>query len=281
MVNPIIDVQHLDYRYPQQAADQLTLHDISFTVMPGEWVAIVGHNGSGKSTLAKNLNGLLAPAAGTIKIDGQVLSEATVWDIRKEIGMVFQNPDNQFVGATVEDDVAFSLENQGIPRPEMLTRVKTALAQVNMQDFATREPARLSGGQKQRVALAGMIAARPQILILDEATSMLDPRGRQEVLATIREMKANSELTVLSITHDIDEAASANRVLVINDGRLKEEGTPAEIFQHGEALIKMGLDMPYAERLKAALKRQGLQVPTKYLTEKGMADWLWQLRSNK
>ena len=194
--------------------------------------------------------------------------------------MVFQNPDNQFVGATVADDVAFSLENQGVPRPEMLTRVQAALEQVNMQDFATREPARLSGGQKQRVALAGMIAARPQILILDEATSMLDPRGRQEVLTTIRDMKANSALTVLSITHDIDEAASANRVLVINDGEVKEEG-PAEIFQHGEALIKMGLDMPYAERLKAALKRQGVQVPTQYLTEKGMADWLWQLRSNK
>ncbi|KZT81170.1 ATPase component of ral energizing moduleof ECF transporter [Lactiplantibacillus plantarum] len=281
MVSPIIDVKHLDYRYPQQATEQLTLHDISFTVMPGEWVAIVGHNGSGKSTLAKNLNGLLAPAAGTITVDGQVLSEETVWDIRRKIGMVFQNPDNQFVGATVADDVAFSLENQGVPRSEMLTRVQAALEQVNMQDFATREPARLSGGQKQRVALAGMIAARPQILILDEATSMLDPRGRQEVLTTIRDMKANSALTVLSITHDIDEAASANRVLVINDGEVKEEGTPAEIFQHAEALIKMGLDMPYAERLKAALKRQGVQVPTQYLTEKGMADWLWQLRSNK
>jgi len=280
-VSSIIDVEHLNYRYPQQAADELTLRDISFTVAPGEWVAIVGHNGSGKSTLAKNLNGLLAPASGKITVDGQVLSEDTVWDIRTKIGMVFQNPDNQFVGATVADDVAFSLENQGIPRDEMLERVASALKQVDMENFATREPARLSGGQKQRVALAGMIAAQPQILILDEATSMLDPRGRQEVLATIRQMKAASALTVLSITHDIDEAASANRVLVINDGELKEEGTPAEIFQHGEELIKMGLDMPYAERLKAALKRQGMQVPATYLTEKGMADWLWQLRSNK
>ena len=280
-MSPIIDVAHLNYRYPQQAQDELTLRDISFSVAAGEWVAIVGHNGSGKSTLAKNLNGLLAPAAGTITVDGQVLSEKTVWDIRKKIGMVFQNPDNQFVGATVADDVAFGLENQGIERSEMLTRVTAALKQVNMQDFMTREPARLSGGQKQRVALACMIAARPQILILDEATSMLDPRGREEVLATIRQMKAASALTVLSITHDIDEAASANRVLVVNDGQLKEEGTPAEIFQHGEDLIKMGLDMPYAERLKAALKRQGVQVPSEYLTEKGMADWLWQLRSNK
>ncbi|AVK64749.1 energy-coupling factor ABC transporter ATP-binding protein [Lactobacillus sp. CBA3606] len=277
----MIDVAHLDYRYPQQSADDLTLKDISFSVAAGEWLAIVGHNGSGKSTLAKNLNGLLAPAAGKITIDGQVLSETTVWDIRKKIGMVFQNPDNQFVGATVADDVAFSLENQGVPRPEMLERVATALAQVGMSDFATREPARLSGGQKQRVALAGMIAARPQILILDEATSMLDPRGRYDVLQTIRQMKAQSNLTVLSITHDIDEAANANRVLVVNDGQLVEEGTPAEIFQHGPALIKMGLDMPYAERLKAALKRQGVQVPTAYLTEKGMADWLWQLISNK
>ncbi|MFD1421709.1 energy-coupling factor ABC transporter ATP-binding protein [Lactiplantibacillus songbeiensis] len=281
MVSQIIDVEHLNYRYPQQAADQLTLTDISFTVAAGEWVAIVGHNGSGKSTLAKNLNGLLAPVSGKITIDGQVLSEQTVWDIRRKIGMVFQNPDNQFVGATVEDDVAFSLENQGIPRDEMLSRVAEALAQVDMQDFATREPARLSGGQKQRVALAGMIAARPQILILDEATSMLDPEGRAEVLQTIRQMKADSDLTVLSITHDIDEAANANRVLVVNDGHLVEEGTPAEIFQHGPALIKMGLDMPYPERLKAALARLGVQVPATYLTEKGMADWLWQLRSNK
>ncbi|KRO11514.1 energy-coupling factor ABC transporter ATP-binding protein [Lactiplantibacillus xiangfangensis] len=281
MVRPIIDVEHLNYRYPQQAKDQLTLRDVSFSVDAGEWVAIVGHNGSGKSTLAKNLNGLLAPASGKITVDGDVLSEKTVWEIRKKIGMVFQNPDNQFVGATVADDVAFGLENQGVARDEMLRRVPAALKLVNMQDFATREPARLSGGQKQRVALAGMIAARPQILILDEATSMLDPRGREEVLATIRQMKATSDLTVLSITHDIDEAASANRILVVNDGEVKEEGTPAEIFRHGEALIKMGLDMPYAERLKAALKRRNVQVPATYLTEKGMADWLWQLRSNK
>ncbi len=281
MVRPIIDVEHLNYRYPQQAKDQLTLRDVSFSVDAGEWVAIVGHNGSGKSTLAKNLNGLLAPASGRITVDGDVLSEKTVWEIRKKIGMVFQNPDNQFVGATVADDVAFGLENQGVARDEMLRRVPAALKLVNMQDFATREPARLSGGQKQRVALAGMIAARPQILILDEATSMLDPRGREEVLATIRQMKATSDLTVLSITHDIDEAASANRILVVNDGEVKEEGTPAEIFRHGEALIKMGLDMPYAERLKAALKRRNVQVPATYLTEKGMADWLWQLRSNK
>ncbi|VDG17664.1 energy-coupling factor ABC transporter ATP-binding protein [Lactobacillus sp.] [Lactiplantibacillus mudanjiangensis] len=280
-MSQIINVEHLNYRYPQQDTDALTLTDVSFSVAAGEWVAIVGHNGSGKSTLAKNLNGLLAPVSGQITIDGQVLSEDTVWDIRRKIGMVFQNPDNQFVGATVADDVAFSLENQGIPRETMLKRVDEALAQVDMSAFKTREPARLSGGQKQRVALAGMIAARPKILILDEATSMLDPEGRAEVLATIRQMKADSDLTVLSITHDIDEAASANRVLVVNDGQLVEEGTPAEIFEHGPALIKMGLDMPYPERLKAALKRQGVTVPTTYLTEKGMADWLWQLISNK
>nr|WP_137628239.1 energy-coupling factor ABC transporter ATP-binding protein [Lactiplantibacillus daowaiensis] len=280
-MSQIINVEHLNYRYPQQSESELTLHDVSFSVTAGEWVAIVGHNGSGKSTLAKNLNGLLAPVSGKITVDGQVLTEDTVWDIRRKIGMVFQNPDNQFVGATVADDVAFSLENQGVPRDEMLKRVADALAQVNMSAFATREPARLSGGQKQRVALAGMIAARPKILILDESTSMLDPEGRADVLATIRQMKADSDLTVLSITHDIDEAASANRVLVVNDGELVEEGTPAEIFQHGPALIKMGLDMPYPERLKAALKRQGVTVPATYLTEKGMADWLWQLISNK
>ena len=191
------------------------------------------------------------------------------------VGMVFQNPDNQFVGATVEDDVAFGLENQGVEREEMQRRVKDALEKVKMQDFATREPARLSGGQKQRVAIAGVVALRPDIIILDEATSMLDPEGRDDVIATIRKIKEESDLTVISITHDIDEAASANRILVMREGELFREGTPEEIFSEGPELVSLGLDLPFPEKLKAALKERGIKVPANYLDEEGMMDWLW------
>ena len=197
------------------------------------------------------------------------------------VGMVFQNPDNQFVGSTVEDDVAFGLENQGIPRDEMLVRVEDALQQVRMSDFKQREPARLSGGQKQRVAIAGVVALRPDIIILDEATSMLDPEGREEVISTIKKIKDQNNLTVLSITHDIDEAANANRILVMQEGRLVKEGSPAEIFSAGEKLIELGLDLPFPEKLKAALKERGVAVPEEYLTEEGMVDWLWTSVLNK
>lgn len=191
------------------------------------------------------------------------------------VGMVFQNPDNQFVGATVEDDVAFGLENQGIERSEMQRRVQDALEKVKMQEFATREPARLSGGQKQRVAIAGVVALRPDIIILDEATSMLDPEGRDDVIATIRKIKEESDLTVISITHDIDEAASANRILVMRDGELYQEGSPDEIFSAGPELVSLGLDLPFPEKLKSALKDRGINVPANYLDEEGMMDWLW------
>ncbi len=197
------------------------------------------------------------------------------------VGMVFQNPDNQFVGSTVEDDVAFGLENQGIPREEMLIRVKDALEKVRMAEFATREPARLSGGQKQRVAIAGVVALRPDIIILDEATSMLDPEGREEVISTIKKIKEESQLTVISITHDIDEAANANRILVMRQGELVREGTPKEIFSAGPELIDLGLDLPFPEKLKRALKERGVDVPSEYMTEERMVDWLWTSVLNK
>ena len=215
------------------------------------------------------------PTAGTVSVGGKILNETNVWDIRRMVGMVFQNPDNQFVGSTVEDDVAFGLENQGIPREEMVAKVTDALEKVRMSAFATREPARLSGGQKQRVAIAGVVALRPDIIILDEATSMLDPKGRQEVIATIQKIKEESNLTVISITHDIDEAANANRILVMRQGELIEEGTPEQIFAAGTDLITMGLDLPFPEKLKIALKERGIQVPAEYVSEEGMVDWLW------
>lgn len=272
-MKPIIEINQIEFSYQEEATP--ALKDISFSIKKGEWVAIVGHNGSGKSTLAKAINGLHLPQKGTVTVGGMTLSEESVWDVRRMVGMVFQNPDNQFVGATVEDDVAFGLENQGIERSEMQRRVQDALEKVKMQEFATREPARLSGGQKQRVAIAGVVALRPDIIILDEATSMLDPEGRDDVIATIRKIKEESDLTVISITHDIDEAASANRILVMRDGELYQEGTPDEIFSAGPELVSLGLDLPFPEKLKSALKDRGINVPANYLDEEGMMDWLW------
>lgn len=278
MTENIISVDHLTYRYDENQAPALT--DVSFTVHAGEWLAIVGHNGSGKSTLAKSLDGLLPFTQGSVTVGGITLTPETVWQVREQIGMIFQNPDNQFVGATVEDDVAFGLENRQISRDEMVPRVQAALAQVGMTSFAQREPSSLSGGQKQRVALAGIVAIAPKILILDEATSMLDPQGRIEMLAIVRQLRQQQNLTVISITHDIDEAASADRVLVIDDGRLVDEAVPSQIFERGTQLVEMGLDLPFTEKLKAALRQRGITPPTAYQTAAEMEEWLWQSLSN-
>lgn len=278
MTENIISVDHLTYQYDENQAPALT--DVSFTVQAGEWLAIVGHNGSGKSTLAKSLDGLLPFTQGSVTVGGITLTPETVWQVREQIGMIFQNPDNQFVGATVEDDVAFGLENRQISRDEMVPRVQAALAQVGMTSFAQREPSSLSGGQKQRVALAGIVAIAPKILILDEATSMLDPQGRIEMLAIVRQLRRQQNLTVISITHDIDEAASADRVLVIDDGRLVDEAVPSQIFERGTQLVEMGLDLPFTEKLKAALRQRGITPPTTYQTAAEMEEWLWQSLSN-
>ena len=273
-MKPIIELNKVSFKY--QSDDQANaLEDVSLTINPGDWIAIIGHNGSGKSTLAKTINGLILPSTGEVKVAGMKMNAENVWDIRKKIGMVFQNPDNQFVGATVEDDVAFGLENQGVPREEMLERVADALARVRMSEHKSKEPARLSGGQKQRVAIAGVVALSPDVIILDEATSMLDPKGRMAVISTIQALKAEKNLTVISITHDIDEAANANRVLVMKQGKLVQDGTPEEIFSAGEELVSMGLDLPFPEKLKLELRKQGLDVPSGYLDEEGMVEWLW------
>ncbi|RIW29959.1 energy-coupling factor ABC transporter ATP-binding protein [Bacillus salacetis] len=275
----LISIENVSYRYHEQ--ETYALNDISLKVFDREWLAIVGHNGSGKSTLAKMLNGLLFPEKGTVTVDGIPLSEESVWDIRAKIGMVFQNPDNQFVGTTVEDDVAFGLENHGIPQYIMAERVIGALDMVNMSDFLNQEPHHLSGGQKQRVAIAGVVALRPDIIILDEATSMLDPKGRQEVLATIRELKKNSNLTVISITHDLEEAAKADRMLVLNKGEVFKEGTPLEIFKLDEELTALGLDIPFPGRMAKALKRRGISLSETYLTQEELVRDLWTYHLNK
>lgn len=273
-MSDIIAVNNIKYKYNIDD-DHLALNDVSFSVKQGEWLSIVGPNGSGKSTLAKTLNGLIAPQEGSVQVDGLDLTMENVWDIRQRVGMVFQNPDNQFVGATVQDDVAFGLENLGVPRPEMIERIEQALAQVGMTDFAEKEPARLSGGQKQRVAIAGIVALKPKIMILDEATSMLDPRGRREVLQTVKEVKERENLTVLSITHDVDEAAASDRVLVMKGGQIIDHDKPEAIFSQTKNLMSYGLDVPFPERLKQALAQENITVPDDYLTKEGLIDWLW------
>ncbi|MBG9981573.1 energy-coupling factor ABC transporter ATP-binding protein [Aerococcaceae bacterium DSM 111020] len=273
-MDDIIQINNLTFRYEPEG--RKVLNDVSFEVKSGEWLAIIGPNGSGKSTLAKMINGLLVPEAGTIKVNDRILSEETVWQIRQSVGMVFQNPDNQFVGATVEDDVAFGLENSGVPRQEMIERVNEALEIVNMQDFKDREPSKLSGGQKQRVAVASVYALRPEVIILDEATAMLDPKGRREVIEVIDHLRDIYNLTVISITHDIEEATRADRILVLQEGNIKQIAEPETVFGIGEGLIRMGLDLPFAQKVLSYLQAEGITVPQDYLTEEELIQWLSQ-----
>lgn len=216
----ILSFNNVSYSYtPDNPDARKAVQNVSFSIQQGEWIAIVGHNGSGKSTMVKLVSGLLFPQEGEVRVMREVLTEDNLWEIRSQIGMVFQNPDNQFVGATVQDDVAFALENSGVPYEDMVERVHKSLAQVKMEKFLNHEPHHLSGGQKQRVAIAGALAMRPKILILDESTSMLDPQGRDEVLKTVRALREEIGLTVLSITHDVEEALYADRILFMNDGK--------------------------------------------------------------
>ena len=271
----IIDVKDLSFRY-KESQEYYDVKDITFHVKRGEWLSIVGHNGSGKSTTVRLIDGLLEAESGEIVIDGQRLTEENVWNIRRQIGMVFQNPDNQFVGATVEDDVAFGLENQGLSRQEMKKRVEEALYLVGMLDFKKREPARLSGGQKQRVAIAGVVALRPAILILDEATSMLDPEGRKELIETVQGIRKDYDMTVISITHDLEEVAMSDRVLVMKKGSIESTSSPRELFSRND-LDQIGLDDPFANQLKHSLSQNGYDLPENYLTESELEDKLWEL----
>lgn len=275
----IIEVKNLKYKYNRED-EQYTLNDVSFHVKQGEWLSIIGHNGSGKSTTVRLIDGLLEAESGDIIIDGDALTVDNVWDKRRLIGMVFQNPDNQFVGATVEDDVAFGLENQGIPLEEMRSRVNEALELVGMADFKTREPARLSGGQKQRVAIAGVVALRPKIIILDEATSMLDPEGRLDLIKIVREIKDRHGMTVISITHDLDEVALSDRVIVMKQGQVESISSPDELFIR-EDLVDLDLDKPFTTELATSLRQVGLDLPLRYFTEEELEETVWEFISKK
>lgn len=277
MGQQIITIENISFTYHGESTP--ALNSVSLSVQKGEWLAIVGHNGSGKSTLARILNGLLLPQSGSVNVCGVNLSEENLWDIRKQVGMVFQNPDNQFVGTTVIDDVAFGLENNGIPREEMVKRIEWSTKQVKMEAFLDQEPHHLSGGQKQRVAIAGVIAVQPTILILDEATSMLDPIGRSEVLDTVRLLKDQGIVTVISITHDLEEAAKADRVIVLNRGTKFAEGTPSEIFSLDQKLVEIGLDLPFSYIVSKKLKEAGIPIQQDHLSEESLVNELWTLQS--
>ena len=275
----IIEVKDLKYKY-NEADTTYTLNGVSFHVKQGEWLSIIGHNGSGKSTTVRLIDGLLEAESGDIIIAGDKLTVDNVWEKRRQIGMVFQNPDNQFVGATVEDDVAFGLENQGIPLEEMQERVHQALELVGMSDFKKREPARLSGGQKQRVAIAGVVALRPNIIILDEATSMLDPEGRLDLIRTVKDIKDHYDMTVFSITHDLDEVALSDRVIVMKEGEVESISRPEELFMRKD-LQALDLNQPFTADLADQLRHKGLEVPDRYFTEEELEETLWELLSNK
>ena len=270
MQSPIIEVEHLTFRYDQRVESE-TLSDVSLTIYKGEWVAIVGQNGSGKSTLARTLVGLLTPEKGKITIAGQELNEDSKWELRRRIGMVFQNPDNQFIGTSVQDDVAFSLENLNMPYKKMKSRVDRALETVGLSSYKLHDPSHLSGGQKQRVAIAGALALNPDVLVLDEAFVMLDPRSRRELLQTLKELNQNQEITILSITHDMNEAASANRILMMNKGKLIKSGTPKDVFSE-----EQNLEPPFAEKLRRTLLKRNRKVPHTYMSEVEMVHWLWK-----
>ncbi|WP_312094872.1 energy-coupling factor transporter ATPase [Niallia sp.] len=260
----VLEVKGLSFRYDKKQ-DRGNVSDVSFQLREGEWTALIGHNGSGKSTLAHLLVGLLQPDEGQIKINGSVSKK----DAESEnIGIVFQNPENQFIGTTVEDDVAFGLENLNMPYKEMRARVDKALEDVGMLDYRMTDPSQLSGGQKQRVAIAGMLALQPKVLILDEAFVMLDPRSRKELMVTIRKL-TNQGMTILSITHDMDEAAQADKVIVMKQGQIMKVESPALLF-----IADSTLEKPFAEKLREALKSRKCEVPDKYMTEKEMVQWI-------
>lgn len=253
----------------------VALDHVSFQVSEGEFVAVLGHNGSGKSTLAKHMNAILMPTEGVIYVDGMDTSEGKcLWDIRQEVGMVFQNPDNQIIHNVVEEDVGFGPENLGVPTKQIWERVKTALNQVRMWKYRKKSPNNLSGGQKQRVAIAGILAMHPKCIVLDEATAMLDPLGRKEVLAAVRKLNKEENITVLWITHYMEEVIEADRILVMNEGEIEMEGTPTEIFSQTERLRELHLDVPQVTLLAHELKNAGMPIPEGILSIEELVDAL-------
>ena len=288
MKDYIIKTENLGFTYTDDeelaTAEIPALAGVSINVERGEYIAVLGHNGSGKSTFAKLLNMILTPTVGKIYIDGtditsEEFTEDDMFDIRRKIGMVFQNPDNQLVATVVEEDVAFGPENLGLPREEIRRRVNSSLALVGMTEYARHAPHKLSGGQKQRVAIAGIIAMKPQVIIFDESTAMLDPQGRREVVDIMERLNREEKITVLNITHYMEEAARADRVIVINDGRIALDGTPREVFSNVEKLRRMGLEAPQGNELILELQKAGVKIDGDSLTESECIETLYKFLS--
>ncbi len=274
----LIKTEDLSFEYQGEDKSTPVLHEINLKIHRGEFVAVLGHNGSGKSTLAKQFNSILIPTGGVVYVEGiDTSNEETIFDVRQRVGMVFQNPDNQIVATLVEEDVAFAPENLGVPPEEIRQRVDSALKEVDMYDYRNHAPHQLSGGQKQRVAIAGIIAMQPDCIVLDEATAMLDPRGRQEVLKTIESLNRDLGTTIVHITHFMEEAVLAGRVVVIDNGRILLDGTPAEVFRHVEQLKEVGLDVPQVTELMHELRAEGIPVSPDVLTARECVDVLVNL----
>lgn len=270
-------MEDLSFRYSEQ--DEMVLKEINLSISKGEFVAVIGHNGSGKSTLAKLINALLIPTRGRIRVMGMDTRDPEkVWEIRQKVGMVFQNPDNQLVATIVEEDVAFGPENQGVDPAEIRTRVDEALKEVGLYEYRTHGPHLLSGGQKQRVAIAGVLAMQPECIVLDEATAMLDPRGRQELMEVIRRLNEKEGKTILHITHYMEEAAEADRIIVMKDGEIALEGLPSEIFSRVKLLQELGLEVPKLAQLNLRLRECGVGLPD-ILSEDELVMELCRLKS--
>lgn len=270
-----VEVSHLSFSYDGQNA---VIKDVSFEIPKGSYTTIVGHNGSGKSTIAKLLIGLLKAKSGEIKILGNTLNEENVYSLRNHVGIVFQNPDNQFIGSTVADDIAFGLENHCVPQEQMQAIIEDVAARVNMSDFLDSEPTKLSGGQKQRVAIAGILAIAPDIIIFDESTSMLDPQGKASINEQIQKLHDERNITILSITHDMEEVAQSEYVIVLKDGKVEMQGTPKQIFEHKGKLKEMKLELPFALSFSEKLKNEGI-FKDSYCTLDEVVNELCQLRS--
>lgn len=274
-----ISIKNVKYVYNPKTEDELeALKGVSLDIEEGEFVALVGHNGSGKSTLAKMLNGLMLPSEGTVEVYGNLTTDDDkVFDIRKSVGIVFQNPDNQMIASIVEDDVAFGPENIGVPREEIIKRVDWALSVVDMLEYRTATPFKMSGGQKQRIAIAGVLALLPKILVLDESTAMLDPKGRKEVMDTILKLNKKENITVVHITHHMEEVVCADKVVVMNDGFIEKVGTPKEIFSDIDLLNRCKLELPLARQIANKLSSEGLNLGDDILMEEELEEKLCQL----
>lgn len=272
----LFDIRHVSHTFETEEGKTFdALKDVTAQIKKGEFTAIIGTNGSGKSTLARHLNALLIPTEGELIVEGMRTSDAgRVWDIRQKVGMVFQNPDNQLVAAVVEEDVAFGPENLGVPPEEIRERVDLALEKVGMTSYHKQAPSMLSGGQKQRVAIAGVLAMKPDCIVLDEPTAMLDPKGRKEVMDTIHELNKKEGITIVLITHFMEEAVTADHILVIDKGVLKMEGTPREIFSQADKVTEIGLDVPVPADLARRLRKKGMAVSERCMTDEELGEAL-------